>query len=68
MKYICDTCNKVFSQKSNYDYHINRKYKCSLKEDVNNLKLNIPPSSTKTPPKYHQIPPKPHQIPPIYSN
>lgn len=28
MKYICNRCNKVFGQKSNYVYHVNRKRPC----------------------------------------
>jgi hypothetical protein len=32
MKYICNKCNKVFKQKSNYEVHINKKNKCSPDE------------------------------------
>jgi hypothetical protein len=28
VKYTCDTCEKDFPKKSNYNYHINRKYPC----------------------------------------
>jgi hypothetical protein len=30
-KYECDVCNKIFKQKSHYDYHINRKFPCKNK-------------------------------------
>lgn len=30
--YICEDCNKIFSQKSTYDNHKNRKTKCTEKE------------------------------------
>ena len=31
VNYICDKCNKVFSQKGHYERHINRKYQCNRK-------------------------------------
>ena len=31
VNYICEKCNKVFSQKGHYDRHINRKYQCNQK-------------------------------------
>ena len=33
MKYNCSLCNKEFSQKSNYDVHCNRKFKCVVTND-----------------------------------
>jgi hypothetical protein len=61
MKYICNSCNKVFTQKSNYDYHINRKYKCRSSDDTNNL-INqnssiFTPNSSVFPPKTSVFPP-----------
>ena len=37
VKYTCPTCYKVFPRKSQFDYHINRKYPCepSINEDHN---------------------------------
>ena len=33
MKYQCNICNKEFSQKSNYEYHTNRKRPCVANEN-----------------------------------
>ena len=33
VKRICYKCNAVFDRKSNYDFHINRKFDCSLSKD-----------------------------------
>ena len=43
MKYICNSCNKEFTRKSHYDYHINRKYKCNNKNDDKNIEINNSP-------------------------
>jgi len=34
MLYKCERCNKEFNQKSNYNYHVNRKYPC---KDTNQI-------------------------------
>lgn len=31
VEYKCDRCHKTFNKKSNYNYHINRKFKCNKK-------------------------------------
>ena len=46
VNYICEKCNKIFSQKGHYERHINRKYSC-IKEktnltDYSNNGINIP--------------------------
>ena len=41
--YTCNRCNKNFYQKSNYVFHINRKYPCkkiNIIKDVNNNNIN----------------------------
>lgn len=35
-KYICGRCKKIFNKKSNYNCHINRKYKCEIIVSDNN--------------------------------
>ena len=45
--YKCERCLKEFEQKSNYMYHINKKFKCKMP----------PPETTQSPPKNHPIPP-----------
>jgi len=50
--------------KSNYDYHINRKYKCSSKVNINNIPLNISPELLSNTPNYSQITPNYSQITP----
>ena len=37
MLYKCIKCNKEFKQKSNYNYHINRKNPC---KSINNIVSN----------------------------
>ena len=49
MKYICEKCNKIFSRKSSYDYHVNRKISC-IKEE--NEERNI---QRRTCPKCNKI-------------
>jgi hypothetical protein len=45
VNHICQTCNKEFNRKSNYDYHINNKKKpCKVKH------INTPPTNTSNPP------------------
>ena len=41
MKYKCTKCNKIFSQKSNFDAHNNRKIPCDYKNDHNNDNKNL---------------------------
>jgi hypothetical protein len=41
MKYKCALCQKEFSQKSNYDAHIKRKYKCNVNMIINNDLINL---------------------------
>jgi len=36
VKRICYKCNAVFDRKSNYDFHINRKFDCSQNKNENN--------------------------------
>ena len=36
VKYTCPTCHKIYSRKSQYDCHINRKYPCEPLSDNNN--------------------------------
>jgi uncharacterized Zn-finger protein len=40
-KYSCEKCNKEFAQKSNYETHLNRKYPCSIEQEMQN-KQNAP--------------------------
>lgn len=35
VNYACNDCGKFFTQKSNYEYHINRKYKCNGEININ---------------------------------
>ena len=42
VEYICSICNKVFNHKSTYNRHINRKFKCTKKE---NKTKNLPTSA-----------------------
>jgi uncharacterized C2H2 Zn-finger protein len=45
--YKCDRCLKEFEKKSQYDYHINRKFPCIItKPDI----TKIPPDTTNPPP------------------
>ncbi len=41
--YQCSTCDKLFTQKCHFDYHLNRKYKCQpvICENIQNLSNNI---------------------------
>jgi len=64
MKYICNQCNKEFTKKSNYDVHVNRKFKCNKNKDVSGSINNIPPISTKLPPSPAILPPSPAILPP----
>ena len=42
MIYTCILCNKTFNRKSNYDAHINRKYKCNrIKDELIDTNVNI---------------------------
>ena len=34
--YTCTICNKIFNQKCNYTYHLNRKFKCVNNNVTNN--------------------------------
>jgi len=40
VKYICNTCNKIFDHKSTYNRHINRKFKCK-KNIENKIENNV---------------------------
>ena len=40
VKYTCPTCHKIFPRKSQYDFHINRKYPCKPLINENTDKLN----------------------------
>jgi ribosomal protein L40E len=44
VKRYCLKCNAEFNRKSHYDYHINKKFDCTPKNDttsenINNLKI-----------------------------
>jgi uncharacterized C2H2 Zn-finger protein len=56
MQYKCDTCEKVFKQKSNYNSHINKKVPCEKPEKDVYITLHTNPhNSTQTPHKSTQI-------------
>ncbi len=57
-KYQCSTCNKLFTQKCHFDYHINRKYKCQPNICDNN---QFAPSSNQIAPSSNQIAPNNNQ-------
>ena len=75
--HICELCNKIFTKKSTYNYHINEKKRpCELKAEkipkissnlhqkAENLTKNIhqiTPNYTNLTPKLHQITPTLHQ-------
>ena len=63
--YICDKCCKIFDHKTNYNYHINRKYSCkSDKEDENNIviKQQLPTAKQQLPTAKQQLPTAKEQI------
>lgn len=39
--YSCERCLKVFDRKSNYDYHLNRKFKCKDISELNYTQMHI---------------------------
>ena len=41
MIYVCTKCSKTFSQKSNYNVHINRKFSCIKDNNIINTSDNI---------------------------
>ena len=53
MLYKCIRCNKEFNQKSNYNYHLNRKNPCININNIENTEimqnLNNPSNSTNNP-------------------
>jgi hypothetical protein len=59
MKYKCDRCLKEFTQKSNFDVHMNRKKTCLMinKDDFTSKTIN-PPKLLPNPPKLLPNPPK----------
>jgi len=64
-KYQCSNCNKNFKQKSQLDYHINRKNKC---QSIAEISHQNPPYNHQNPPYNHQNttfpPPKTTILPP----
>jgi DNA-directed RNA polymerase subunit RPC12/RpoP len=60
MLYKCDRCNKEFNQKSNYNYHINRKNPCN---NINNIESSNNIIETITVQIPTQIPQNTTQIP-----
>jgi len=50
MKYNCNKCNKEFTQKSNYDVHVNRKKPCiEILDDIISETRNLQSSAKITP-------------------
>jgi hypothetical protein len=82
--HICELCNKIFTKKSTYNYHINEKKRpCELKaEKLTKISSNFPqkaeiltknihqntPNYTNLTPKLHQNTPTLHQITPKAEN
>jgi len=58
MIYTCSKCLKTFSQKSNYNVHINRKFSCIKENIIINSSENIIFDITDESDKNHQKPPK----------
>jgi hypothetical protein len=65
MKYKCLKCNKEFSQKSNYDAHINRKIPCVVINEVNINSTNLPQNSTNLPQNSTNLPQNTANLSPI---
>lgn len=61
--HICELCNKIFTKKSTYNYHINEKKRpCKLKAE------NLPKISSNLPQKAEILTKTIHQITPNYTN
>jgi hypothetical protein len=56
MKYTCERCLKEFTQKSNFDVHMNRKNPCQiLKQEDNTSEICFTQKSSKNPQNYSKI-------------
>ena len=69
--HICELCNKIFTKKSTYNYHINEKKRsCELKaENFPQISSFLPQKAEFLPKNIHQITPKLHQnTPTLHQN
>ena len=69
--HICELCNKIFTKKSTYNYHINEKKRsCELKaENFPQISSFLPKKAEILPKNIHQITPKLHQnTPTLHQN
>jgi hypothetical protein len=59
-KYECIKCNKVFTRKQNYLYHVNNNNRpCSSNSSIqNSFSSNFPPESSNLPPESSNFPPE----------
>jgi hypothetical protein len=68
VNHSCPNCGIIFSKKSTFDYHINRKRPCVK---VNNIFVKelpqTPPELPQTPPELPQTPPELPQTPPEFT-
>ena len=73
MSYECIRCNKLFNKKSNYGFHVNRKYPCkvlrTIENDIhvrnsvnNDFPPNIPPMSSNMGGNHPNSPPMSTQL------
>src|SRR5271166_5573010 len=61
VNYTCSRCKRSFTKKQNYEIHINRKHKCEIVDETQQLT----PKSSDMSPKIEKVTLKCSEVPPV---